>query len=147
MVAASMANHIYHRYIAFERIWIQEMGLTKSKIHHTGHFSVCFFFFPTDTVKAAFSVLCKLGPDLWQHSRATWWPRFSIQFSPLLHPVLTIMKTTLHEPTAHSLSLPLFFPLHVQDAFLINGRRMDGLTEVPDNNGWSTGHKCSYWED
>lgn len=57
------------------------------------------------------------------------------------------MKPTLHEPTAHSLSLPLFLPLHVQDAFLINGRRMDGLTEGPDNNGWSTGHKCSYWED
>ena len=41
--------------------------------------------------------------------------------------------------------LPSFLPLHVQDVFLINGRRMDGLTEGPDNNGWSTGHKCSYW--
>lgn len=99
-----------------------------------------FFLFPTDTVKAGFSVLCKLGPNQASDSIAE--PPddlvsvFSFPlFLPLLHPVLTIMKPTLHEPTAHSLSLPLFLPLHVQDAFLINGRRMDGLTEVPDNNG------------
>lgn len=51
------------------------------------------------------------------------------------------MKTAAHS------SLPPFLLLHVPDAFLINGRRMDGLTEGPDNNGWSTGHKCSYWGD
>lgn len=51
------------------------------------------------------------------------------------------MKTAPHS------SLPPFLLLHVPDAFLINGRRMDGLTEGPDNNGWSTGHKCSYWGD
>lgn len=49
-------------------------------------------------------------------------------------------------PPPHN-SLLSFLALHVQDVFLINGRRMDGLTEGPDNNGWSTGHKCSYWGD
>lgn len=55
--------------------------------------------------------------------------------------VLTIVKTGQQ----NSIS-PLLL-LHVPDAFLINGGRMDGLTEGPDNNGWSTGHKCSYWGD
>lgn len=41
---------------------------------------------------------------------------------------LTIVKT------GAELDLPLLL-LHVPDAFLINGQRMDGLTQGPDNNG------------
>lgn len=69
----------------------------------------------------------------------------SVRKSSISYLVLTIMKP---EPLPTTpISLFPFLPLHVQDAFLINGRRMDGLTEGPDNNGWSTGHKCSYWGD
>lgn len=42
---------------------------------------------------------------------------------------LTLMKTAPHN------SLSSFLLLHVPDVFLINGKRMDGLTEGPDNNG------------
>lgn len=68
-----------------------------------------------------------------------------VKTSSLSYLGLTIMKAAPLHPT--TLSLASFLPLHVQDVFLINGRRMDGLTEGPDNNGWSTGHKCSYWGD
>lgn len=54
---------------------------------------------------------------------------------------LTIMKTGPRN------LLSSFLLLRAPDIFLINGRRMDGLTEGLDNNGWSTGHKCSYWGD
>lgn len=59
--------------------------------------------------------------------------------------LISLWEVDNHENGASQVSSLLL--LHEPDAFLINGRRMDGLTEGPDNNGWSTGHKCSYWED
>lgn len=75
----------------------------------------------------------KTGNRSITNTRSTRFLDFSIKY------MLQFFQSGLdhHEtstPPPHN-SLPSFPPLHVQDAFLINGRRMDGLTEGPDNNG------------